>query len=287
MREEGKILSATNILRHTWRHLVRKPGNLVLSFWYLFILFLFQLVAVRGLGTGFQEWLKALNPSKITVSNLPPLPHGLAVKLILTYLTMVLVVFPFVVGALYGGVADSLRMGGNTQSGLLAFFRYGYRLFWESLGLLVGIVVGTAVVLAAALLINFFLAFVGEHALVLRVIMGIVGTIVILALMFWWFSAVLYWMGAVYFGQQRVLPSLGEALSWVWRHKGESLRVMGLTVLLVLVTAVLFSLFTLVPIIGQFFAIILYAGILALIATESSVFYREARQHDIPPTFSA
>jgi hypothetical protein len=239
---------------------------------------------VRGLGTGFQQWLKGLNPSKMTVSNIPPLPHGLALKLILTYLTMVLVVFPFVIGALYGGVADSLKMN-DTQSGLLAFFRHGYRLFWESLGLVVGIIVGTAVVLTVSLLISFFLAFLGHNALVLRVIVGIVSTIITLALMFWWLAAVLYWMGAVYFDQQRVLPSLRESLSWVWRHKGESLRVASLTVLMLFVAAVLFSLFNLVPIIGQFFAIILYAGVLTLIAVETSVLYREAKRRDIPPTF--
>ncbi|PSR27413.1 MAG: hypothetical protein C7B43_11765 [Sulfobacillus benefaciens] len=278
-------MSATNILRHAWRHLVRNPGNLVLSFWYLFILFLFQLVAIRGLGSGFQQWLKALNPSKITVSSIPSLPHGLALKLTLTYLTMMLVVFPFVVGALYGGVADNLQTGSNTSVGLFAFFRYGFRLFWESLGLLVGIIVGTAVMLAVALLVNFLLAFLGQHALVLRVIMGIVSVLITLTLMFWWFAAVLYWMGAVYFGRQPVLQSLGRGLSWVWRHKGESLRLTGLTALLVLAATVLFSLFGLVPIIGQFFAIVLYAGVLTLIAIESNIFYREATRHDIPPVF--
>ena len=286
-KRRGEILSATNILRHAWRHLLRKPGNLVLSFWYLFILFVFELVATRGLGSGFQQWLRTFNPSKITaVSTFPPLPHGVLLKLVLTYLTMVLIIFPFVVGALYGGVADSLKTG-NTSSGLFAFFRYGGRLFWESMGLIVGIVVGTAVMLFIGIAINVLLTLLGQHAGALGVITGIAAALITLALMFLWFAVVLYWLGAVYFGRQRVLPSLGEAVKWVWHHKGDSFRLLLLTALIVVIATIFFTLFSLVPIIGQFFAIMLYAGVLTLVAMESNIFYREATRRDIPPVFRA
>ncbi|WP_053960020.1 hypothetical protein [Sulfobacillus thermosulfidooxidans] len=277
-------MSATNILRHAWRHLLRKPGNLVLSFWYLFILFFFQLFAMRGLGSGFQNWLKALNPSKMTMTNLPPLPHGVALKLALTYLTMILIVFPFVIGALYGGVADSLKTA-NNQVGLFAFFRYGSRLFWESMGLFVGIVVGTTIMLGVGIAINLLFTLLGGHSQVLGVITSVVAAIITLTIMFLWFAVVLFWLGAVYFGGERIWPAFTEALQWVWHHKAESLRLLLLTAVIVLVATIFFSLFSLVPIIGQFFAIMLYAGVLTLIAIEANVFYREATRHDMPPIY--
>lgn len=277
-------MSATNILRHAWRHLLRKPGNLVLAFWYLFILFFFQLFAMRGLGSGFQHWLKALNPSKMSMTNLPPLPHGVALKLALTYLTMILIVFPFVIGALYGGVADSLKTA-NNQVGLFAFFRYGARLFWESIGLFVGIVLGTTIMLVAGIAINLLFTLLGGHSSVLSVITSVVAAIITLTIMFLWFAVVLFWLGAVYFGGQRIWVSFTEALGWVWHHKAESLRLLLLTAVIVLVATIFFSLFSLVPIIGQFFAIMLYAGVLTLIAIEANIFYREATRHDIPPVY--
>ncbi|PSR37967.1 MAG: hypothetical protein C7B44_01060 [Sulfobacillus thermosulfidooxidans] len=278
-------MSATNILRQAWQQIWRKPGSLVLAFWYLFIIFLFQLLVVKGLGSGFETWLKAFNPAKMsTMAQFPPLPHGLLPKLILVYLTMFLIIFPFVIGALYGGVADGLK-GQQTLAGLFTFFRYGLRNFWESLGTMVGIFIGSGIAVAVMLLLNLLFSLLAHNGGVIGLIGNVIVTILTLVIIFYWMSIVLYWMGAVFYGKQPVFRGFREAVSWVSRHLGESIRLMLLNALLVIVATLFFGLFSLVPIIGEFFALVLYALVIALIATESALFYRDSSRGGAPPLY--
>ena len=280
-------MSATNILRQAWQQIWRKPGSLVMAFWYLFIIFLFQLLVLKGLGSGFETWLRALNPAKIgSLSHFPPLPHGLLPKLILVYLTMFLIIFPFVVGALYGGISDGLKAQ-ETLSGLFTFFRYGIRNFWESLGAVVGVLVGSGVAVAVMLLVNILFSAITHNGGILGLVGNVIATIITLVIIFFWMSVVLYWLGAIYFGKERVLAGFGGAVGWVARHLGDSIRLMLLNALLVIVATLFFGLFSLVPIIGEFFALVLYAFVIALIAAESAIFYRDGSQGGSPPVFRA
>ncbi len=280
-------MSATKIIREAWQHIWRKPGTLVMAFWYLFIIFLFQLLVVRGLGNGFQNWVKALESSKVsTLGQLPAFPHGLLIKVVLVYLTMFLIIFPFVVGALFGGIADGMASPGSL-SGLFTFFRYGGRNFWESLGVMIGALVGSAVVVVLALLVNQLPGIFPHSVAFLGVVADVVATVFTLFVLLYWMAVMLYWMGAVYFGRENVLAALFGSFRWVAQHLNSSIRLMLLNIVVAIAGTLLFVLFSLVPIIGEFFALVIYAFMLALVAAEASILYRDNSDRKKPPTFLA
>ena len=169
--ERGDGVSATGLVVATWQEARIRPGSLVLAFWYLFIVVVFEYFSLSHLGPGFSSWI-----SKLTSTGTVPALHGdLALKLALVYLTFILIVFPFSVGGLGGGVAAGLA-GKDTLASLFAFFRHAVASFWTSLGLVASALVASAILyLAVVLVLNL-----GSFDLVFSVIVRLLALFILL-----------------------------------------------------------------------------------------------------------
>ncbi len=260
--KRGDGVSATGLVAQAWKEARKRPGSLVLAFWYLFIIVVFEYFSLSHLGPEFFHWLTRLAHT----GTVPPLSRILAIKLGLVYLTFVLIVLPFSVGGLYGGVSSAVREQ-DSLAGLFVFFRQAVRKFWVSLGYVVTVVLGTAVL---------YMVF----ALVLTVatanpVLTIILRLLALAVAIFWLAAVLYWQGAVYFGEETVLGGLWHSITWVVGDLWFALRLMALVIGILVVAAVCFRLVSVIPGIGPIISMLGGGALLALLATFAMVLYRD------------
>ena len=253
-------MSATGLVATTWQEVRKRPGTVVFSFWYLFIVVIFEYFSLSHLGPGFSSWV-----SRLTTTGVIPGLHGsLAVKLALVYLTFVLIVFPFSVAGLGGGVAAAL-CGKDTLNSLFSFFRHAVSNFWTSLGLIVSALVASVIVyLAIVVLLNL-----GSLDLVLAV----VARLVALAVAVYWFALLFYWAGAVFAGAEPSLVGLRHALQWVIHNPWLALRVTVLVLVLMMVAAVIFAVVSQLPLFGSIISMIGSGIVLTLVATFAMLLY--------------
>ncbi len=260
-QERGDGVSATGLVATTWQEARRRPGTLILAFWYLFIVVLFEYFSLSHLGSGFSAWLVRLT----STGSLPPLPAGLAFKLALVYLTFILIVFPFSLGGLVGGVAAGLS-GRSSLTSLFAYFRHAVASFWVSLGLVASALVATAILyLAVVLFLNL-----GSVDMVLAVVTRLIA----LAVLIFWLATLFYWAGALFLGGELVLPGFWNALRWVIHRPWFAFRATGLAVGLLIVAAALFTFLSAIPFIGAVISMLASGIILTLITTFALVLYR-------------
>lgn len=276
--KRGRALSATGILRIAWRELwdrTHAGGILLLAFWYSLITSLYQHLVASRIGPLLPQQMKTYNPFSGHPMAIPPLAPGLITKLVLVYLTLILVISPFAMAGLYSGTAAALGRG-DVSPGFFAFFRYAAHHFWKTLGFIVlGIL--TALVL---MLVAFVLLVTGSQLGVL----SIVPMLVLMGIVFLWLGFIWYWLGSIFYGQLPVVQGMMEAFRWVGRHLFFTLRFVVLTVGLLIVVGVFLLLVMAVPIIGPVTALAVGGMILpAFIAAVSCIFYREGLRFVMTP----
>jgi hypothetical protein len=260
-RERGDGVSATGLVATTWQEARKRPGSLVLAFWYLFIVVIFEFVTFSRMGPDFSSWISRLTTS----ATVPALSGALAFKLGLVYLTFILIVFPFSVGGLGGGVASALE-GQDNLGSLFAFFGHAVQRFWMSLGLVAGALVASAILYVAVALFMSVASFDTVAAVVTRLI-G-------LGVLIFWLATLFYWAGAVFLGQESVLWALWHGVRWAVGHAWFAFRVSALVIGLLIAAVVIFALVAELPIIGSIISMVASGALLTLLTTFAMVLYR-------------
>lgn len=278
-KSEGFILSATGLLRQAWREVWQSPGILLLAFWYLVVTTAFEYFFISRLGPSLGQWLQQISPT--TVTQFPPLAPSMWVKLILVYLTMLLIISPFSLGGLYGGAAANLRERKAMQ--FFAFFRFAVRFFWRSLGLVVLAVLSLAVVLGILLLGSYGIGLVAQHLGAGGVVLSGAGSIVAIAVIFWWIAFMLAWLGELYFGLDPFWTAFRSAVLWVFHHLGFCLRWIFLVVGLFILAFLLISVFAAIPLVGPVLSLFGSGVMMAMLATLAAVLNRESVRHETRP----
>lgn len=270
-------MSAFGLIRLAWRELWNRNQSstiLFLAFWYSVVTGLYQSFVSARLGPALPSALKTFNPMRglNLATILPHLSHGLLVRLVLVYATLILVIAPFGVAGLYGGVGDALRTPARTN--LLAFFRYASQNFWRALGFLV---IALIVAGAGFLLVGLLGSLLGLLAHALGMLAGLLLVALVLGFLTFLISVFLYWLGAMFYGQEPVLHALGEALGWLLHHVGFALRFGILLMGILIVASLILMVMLVVPVLGPMAAVVLGGMIApAFLAVLAAVYYREA-----------
>lgn len=266
------------LIRDAWRELWmrnRGGGLLTLAFWYTLILSLYQYLVVSRLGPSLPQSLRNLVSHPGTVVTIPHLSGGLWVKLILVYLTFLLIVLPYAFGGLYGGIAAAIKE--NPQAvGFLAFFRYGYENFWRALG---------QIVLAILYALAVTVVFVGLFVLASQVggavasILGVVLMILLVLALLWMAGTLLFWVGYTFFTDSSPTKGLGLALRWGLSHLGRLYKRIILLIGLLLATMLVVTLISrTIPFLGPIIMVLVLGMVIpAFVATYALLFYGEAR----------
>lgn len=275
-------MSATGLFRMAWRQVWQKPGILVMAFWYLFITSLFQLFVLSRLGSALPQSFTHLNLHSLTATTIPHLKAALWVKIALVYLTLALIVFPFVMGGLYGAAAASTK---NNESliGLLRFFKFGAANFWRAFLLVVMAIAGFIVLFLVLWAITLVLSLISSAIPILASLLSIVALVLLIGVLMLWFALLLYWVGAVFYGEVSPVAGLGESLAWVRRHWGFALRFVLLEVAVLAVFLLVMTLLTAIPIVGGIAALVGSGIMLSWSAYQAMFLYREGVRHDIQP----
>lgn len=237
------------LIRDTWLELWRRNrggGILTLAFWYTLITTLYQYVVASRLGPSLPKSLTNMvtHPGAATV--LPHLSGALWTKLGLVYLTFLVIILPFTVGGLYGGIAAAVREKPQF-TGPLAFFRFGYANFWRALTQVVlALVYG---ILILAVLTGIFLVFsaIAPSSAGLGIVVVVIAAVAIL----WLVGTVLYWFGDTFSTDDPPGAGWKSAMRWGMGNLG---RLYGATALLIAVLLVALVVSTLlansIPVIG-------------------------------------
>lgn len=254
-------MSATGLLKTAWSEAFKRPGMLVLAFWYLFIAVFFEYFTLTHLGAGFSAWMRqvALHGA------IGRLPSGLGLKLELTGLTFFLIILPFTWGGLYGGVATALKSDAPAV-GLFFFFRQAVRHFWMSLGLITAALVATLILSIPA----YLLLVVSSTSIVF----GIVIRLILLIAALEWLSAILFWQGAAYLGETPVLAALWQALRWLWHDLWFAFRLMVLLIGLFVAAVLVLEVLAVIPGLGPLLSLVASGIINTVLATFAMVLYR-------------
>ncbi|MDA8192796.1 MAG: hypothetical protein M0Z53_02185 [Thermaerobacter sp.] len=275
-------MSAFGLLRVAWRELWNRTQAgiiLLLAFWYSVVTGAYQSFVASRLGPALPASLKQFNPLQtpgISYSTvLSHLSSGLIVRLLLVYATLILIVAPFSLAGLYSGVGETLR--GSAPPGFFTFFRLAVHNFWRALSF---------ILLALAMMVITFALVVALTAVLSAAgtVGGLVLAVVMVLAMMVMISLFLYWLGALFYGQGTVLQSLGEAVGWVFRHFGFTLRFGVLLLGLIIVTSLLLLALMVIPVLGPVIAIVAGGMIVpAFMAVLAAVYYREGTRSFAKP----
>jgi xanthosine utilization system XapX-like protein len=264
-----------DLVRGSWLELWRRNrggGILTLAFWYTLVTTLYwYLVAVRLRPELPQSFLRMVaHPSAAAV--MPHFSATLLTKLGLFYLTFLVVILPFSVGGLYGGVASAIRETPEYTS-FLAFFRYGYLNFWRALTQVVLGLVYAALVIGVLVGIFLALSAVAAGGPIPGIVAVIVGAVGIL----WLVGTALYWFGQTFASQ--VAPARGwlTSVRWGLDHAG---RLMSSTILLVGLLIAGFYVTSLmaafIPVLGEVLLVLVVGMVIpAYLATYAVLLYQQ------------
>lgn len=275
-------MSATGLFRMAWRQIWLKPGILVMSFWYLFITSLFQLFVLSRLASVLPPSLTHLTMQTMLSPHFGHVSPNVLFKVGLVYLTLVLIVLPFVMGGLYGGAAEAARENAPL-TGLFGFFKFGGRNFWRTFTLVVLAALGFMVVFLILMAVSFLLSLGSRAIPSIAPVFNIIAMVVLIGVMMMWFATVLYWVGAVFYGQVSPVAGLGEALKWIIGHWSFGLRFVLLEAALLAAFLVAMALLSNIPLLGGVLALVGSGIMLAWIAYQAMFLYRESIRHDIQP----
>ncbi|MCY0878201.1 MAG: hypothetical protein OWU84_04605 [Firmicutes bacterium] len=267
-----------NLIRETWQELWQRNrggGLLTLAFWYTMLTALYQYLVFSRLGPSLPASLQKLLSHPGAISSFPHLSHALWIKLALVYVTFLVVILPYAVGGLYGGIASALRERPQ-RTGFLAFFRFGYLHFWQALGQLLLAIVYGVVLLLAMTGVFVVLTLVGGNNPIVAVILVILAVLVML----WLVGTLLYWFGFTFGTGQSPLKGWLPALRWGFGHLRLLYGRMALLVGLLLATLLVFEFLAAgIPIIGPVLWILVMGMIVpAFLATYALLFYQTAAE---------
>ncbi|NMP22088.1 hypothetical protein [Sulfobacillus harzensis] len=260
------------LIRESWRELWQRNrggGVLMLAFWYTMLTTFYQYLVISRLGPSFPKSFSKFLSHPGTTAVLPHLSSSLLFKLGLVYLTFILIIWPFALGGLYGGIAEAMKKRPD-YTPILSFFRFGYHEFWRGLAQVVLALLYFALTLVV---LGFLYAGLGS--------MGPIGTtlfvILFFAILVWTMGTVLFWFGHT-FGTG-LPPSTGfiPALRWAATHLSrlytEVLLLIGLLIAALLVIDMLAA----VPVIGVLVMIIGEGMIIpAFLAIYALLMYRQS-----------
>ncbi len=275
-------MSATGLFRIAWRQIWQKPGILVMAFWYLFITSLFQLFVLSRLGTSLPSSLQHFSLQNMVAPHFPHIAAGVVAKVALVYLTLVLIILPFVMGGLYGGAAEAAR-GKEPLTGLFGFFKFGGHNFWRTFTLVVMAFIGFVVLFLILMAVSLLLSLAGRVIPAIAPVFSVIALIVLIGLMMLWFATLLYWVGAVFYGEVSPGEGLKEALGWIRKHWSFGLRFVLLEAALLIIFVLAMSLLAQIPLLGGLLALIASGIMLAWIAYQAMFLYRESIRSDIKP----
>lgn len=265
------------LMRDAWQELWQRNrggGLLTLAFWYTVLTAVYQYLVTSRLGPYLPAKLKNFISHPGAVTAFPHIPTDLWVKLILVYLTFLLIVLPYAVGGLYGGIAAAMR-DRPQFTGFLAFFRFGYMNFWKALGQIVLAILYAMA--AAAVLIGVFslLAALGGGTAA-----GAAAVIVAVVVTLWMVGTLLFWFGFTFSTGEPPTRGLGLALRWGLTHAGQLMTRIILLVGLLLAVLVVLTLISGIPVIGPILMVLSLGMVLpAFMAVYAILFYQESAQH--------
>ncbi len=243
----------------------------MMAFWYTMLTTFYQYLVISRLGPSFPKSLTTFLTHPGTAHALPHLSSALLFKLGLVYLTFLVIILPFAVGGLYGGIAEALKKRPEFTP-ILAFFRFGYREFWHAL--------------AQVVLTLLYVAAIFVMLLSLYAVLGILGTlgavifmVLFLAVMVWTMGTVLFWFGHTFETGHSAARGFIPAIRWAARHLGRLYTEVLLLLGLLLAALIVINILTSVPLIGVLVLIIGEGMILpAFLAIYAILMYRQAQQ---------
>ncbi|AEJ41916.1 hypothetical protein TPY_3764 [Sulfobacillus acidophilus TPY] len=271
-------MSQFGLIRNAWQELWqrnRTGGILTLAFWYTMITSLYQYLVASRLGPELPSGLRHMLTHPSGLTTFPHLTSALWIKLGLVYLTFLLVVLPFTLAGLYGGVADTMR-DRQRVNGFLAFFRYAALHFWKAITQFVLTVIGMILVfMVFSLLMTLTATSSGGVGIFLTVILLIIFLVLVLSLV----AVVLLWFGSTFYGEVPPLEGLGRVVRWVVGHWPFAWSSMVLLVGLALAYAGVGLVLSSIPVIGPFVGVVMLGMIFpAFIAVYAMTFYQAAQQ---------
>ncbi len=263
-----------DLIRESWRELWqnnRNGGFLTLAFWYTMLTSLYQYLVASRLGPSLPKSLTNFVTHPGVVTTFPHLSSNLWLKLILVYLTFLLIIVPYAVGGLYGGIASALKTRPQGGTFFLAFFRFGYQNFWKALGQIVLGLCLVAVVLLVLTALYLGVAAVGGGA------MGVVFIVILAAVMLWMVGTLLYWFGFTFDTGESPARGLVPALRWSFTHLGQlyarMVLLLGLLIATLLVATFISST---VPFLGALVMVLLVGMVVpAFMAVYALLLYRQ------------
>jgi hypothetical protein len=253
-----------------------------MAFWYLIITSLFQLFVLSRLGASLPSSLTHLGLQNVASPHLPHIAPGVLAKVVLVYLTLGLIILPFVIGGLYGGAAEAVR-GQEPLAGLFSFFKFGRHNFWRTFTLVVMAFIGFIILFLILMAVSLLLSLAGRAIPAIAPVFSVIALIVLIGLMMLWFATLLYWVGAVFYGQVTPGEGLKEALRWIQKHWPFGLRFVLLEAALLIIFMLVMLLVAQIPLLGGLLALIVSGIMLAWIAYQAMFLYRESIRNDIKP----
>ncbi len=264
------------LLRDTWLALWRGSrggGILTMAFWYTLIITLYEYLVASRLGHSIPQGLTRLIKHPGVVA-LPHLAEPVLIKLILVYLTFLIIILPFTIGGLYGGVAEVIHEKPQ-YLGFLAFFRFGYRNFWRA---------WTQILLALCYAVLLFAMLFGLVAglgalMPNNSVMAVIAVIIIVAGLLWLAGTLMYWFGQTFSTDVSPLKGWFQALGRAARNP---IRMYGQIILLVVTLMVALIVLTFlantIPFVGEILLVLVLGMVApAFVAIYAILSYQQAR----------
>lgn len=271
-------MSATSMIRTVWYHVWHTPNVWMLAFWYAFITSMYQQLVATKLVAGLPASWK--NVTVLHMPSLATLPHGTIIKLVLVYLTFLLIISPLTFAGLYGGVADALQ--GTSSRGMLMFFKYAFKNFWKTLAFILLALLSLVIFYGIIVLIRIGILLLSHQVAALGSILGITFLIFMVAFIFLWLFTLFLWLGAIFSGQETIWGALATSVKWVRLHAVFAFRMILLVIGLGLVFILAVRFILAIPLVGMLLAIWASMFIPLFLAMFANLVYREGLRHDIP-----
>ena len=264
------------VIRDAWQELWQRNrggGFLTLAFWYTLLTTAYEYIVVSRIGPSLPKSLQQLFTNPAATPVMPHLAPQLIVRVALAYLTFLLIVVPFSLGGLYGGIASALQER-PAFTNFLAFFRFGYLNFWRALTQIV-----LSILYAAAMVLALSLILLGlTRVLHVGAAASIIWLILLVLVMLWLVATVLYWFGFTFTTAESPMRGLRLAVRWGWSHLGQLYSQTILLVGLLLATVIVVeTVVRMVPFLGELLVIFVlgmvvpaYLAIYALLLFQQS-----------------
>lgn len=265
------------LIGESWRELWRRNrggGFLTLAFWYTLLTSFYQYLVASRLGPSFPKGFTNLVSHPYVINTLH-LSGSLWLRLILVYLTFLLIIVPFGMGALYGGIASAFRTRPQFTS-FFAFFRFGWINFWRALGQLVLAIIYGALLTVVVLLMFALLSGLGTMG-------AVIGLVIAIAALIWMVGTLLWWFGFTFYTEQSPVVGFWPAMRWGATHRGRlfssTILLLGLLLATIMVAALLE---TAIPVIGAMVMVLVVGMVVpAFLVVYALLLYGQSAGSDV------